>query len=271
MSINFDRNRSQVIYESFIGANPDNLNEKKDEFKNHQLTLQEANILNGALQVDAVNFFYNGALSFAEGIDAAFQKRFSWAAVELYYSLYYLIRASMAAKGFALLRCKNMFRLKVTSGEAPYATNNKKYSTTHEGTINHYKDKFGQSDRLLSNNIDDKDVYQWMMNVREIINYRSAVFSEPDCLNIWDIFSQSIDDGSFVSLLKELENDPYIMCFQEEYAVIAIPLKRLEQTIEDLLNANLLSNLNSDRRSYIKKIIGYERRNLEIVSPFFEI
>jgi hypothetical protein len=222
-----------------------------------------------ALRTDTMNFFYNGVLSFAEGVDAAFQKRFSWATVELYYSLYYLIRASMASKGIAMLRCKTMYRLMVQIGEKPFSTNNKKYNTTHEGTISHYKDLFGQSDRLLSNHIEDDDVYQWMMNAREIVNYRSAAFSEPECLEIWDYFSQSIDEGNFTDILEQLENDPYVMCFQEEYAVVAIPIKRLQQTILDLLNANLLSNFSEERLGVIKKIIQYEERNLHIIPEIF--
>lgn len=196
-------------------------------------------------------------------------KRFSWATVELYYSLYYLIRASMASKGIAMLRCKSMYRLFARTGEKPFSTGNKKYNTTHEGTISHYKDLFGQSDILLSNNIEEQDVYQWMMNAREIVNYRSAVFPEPDCLDIWDYFSQSIDEGNFTNVLEQLENDPYIMCFQEEYAVIAIPIKRLQQTISDMLNASLLSDFNEERLRFIKNVIGYEERNLHIMPQIF--
>jgi hypothetical protein len=269
MSINFDRNSSQVLYESFIGADSENLTTKKEEFKNHCLTFDEVEQLNVALKIDTVNFFYNGALSFAEGIDAAFQKRFSWATVELYYSLYYLIRASMASKGIAMLRCKSMYRLLVQIGEKPYSKNKKKYNTTHEGTISHYKDLFGTSDRLLSNNIEDDDVYQWMMNAREIINYRSAAFSEPGCLEIWDYFSKCIDEGDFTDVLEQLENDPYVMCFQEEYAVVAIPIKRLQQTISDLSNANLLSDFSEERLGVIKKTIQYEDRNLHIIPEIF--
>jgi hypothetical protein len=269
MSINFDRNYSQVLYESFIGADMDNLMNKKDEFKNHCLTFGEVNQLNATLKTDAINFFYNGVLSFAEGIDAAYRKQFSWATVELYYSLYYLLRSSMASKGIAMLRCKSMYRLLARIGEKPFSSGSKKYNTTHEGTISHYKDIFGQSDRLLSNNIEDADVYQWMMNAREIVNYRSAAFSEPGCLEIWDFFSQSIDEGHFADVLEQLEGDPYIMCFQEEYAVVAIPIKRLQQTISDLLSTNWLSDFSEERLSVIKRIIQYEDRNLHIMSEIF--
>ena len=107
------------------------------------------------------------------------------------------------------------------------------------------------------------------MNAREIVNYRSAVFSEPDCLDIWEYFSQSIDEGNFTNVLEQLENDQYVMCFQEEYAVIAVPIKRLQQTISDLLNANLLSDFSEERLGVIKKVIGYEERNLHIMSQIF--
>lgn len=269
MSIDFERNSSQVLYESFIGATPDNLINKKEEFKNHVLTLEEVDLLKVALKTDAINYFYNGILSFAEGIDAAFHKRFSWSTVELYYSLYYLIRASMAARGIAVLRCKSMYRLCVQIGQSPFTTGNKKYNTTHEGTISHYKDLFGTSDMLLSNNIDDQDAYQWMMNAREIVNYRSAAFAEPDCLDIWDTFSYSIDEGTFGNLMMQLENDPYIRCFQEEYAVVAIPIKRLKQTLEELEEQGLLSYFSEERRQTIKQVLDYEQRDLHIMTTLF--
>lgn len=75
MSISFNRNGSQVLFESFIDVDSNNLYEKRDDFKNHYLTSDEAEQLKVALKKDSLDFFYNGILSFAEGIDAAFQKK----------------------------------------------------------------------------------------------------------------------------------------------------------------------------------------------------
>ena len=269
MSINFNRNSAQLLYESFIGATPEDLMDKREDFRNHELTQDEANLLKGALRKDAVDFFYNGILSFSEGIDSAFQKRFSWATVKLYYSIYYLIRASLATKDIAVLRCKSMFRLPVSAGEKPYTTNNKKYNTTHEGTINHYRDIFNLSDRLLSNKIGEEDAYEWMMNAREIVNYRSAAFTEPGCLDIWDTFRSYIEEETFPDILKSLENDQYIMCFQEEYAVIAIPIKRLLQTITDMMDRGYLHDLSNERITFVKNIIRYDERELTILTDIF--
>ncbi len=271
MSISFNRNRAQISFEQFIGAlSADELSVKKEEFKNHCLTDSEVQQLNNDLKQDAIDFFYNGILSFSEGIDSIFQKRFSWATVKLYYSIFYLMRASLAANGFAILRCKSMFRLKVNVGEKPYHTNSKKYNTTHEGTVNHYKDIFSASDRLLSNKIEDIDAYEWMMNAREIVNYRSVSFLEPNCLDIWNFFSSCVDDGTLVVELKNLEDDNYIKCFQEEYAVVAIPIKRMQQTISDMATAGLLTQLTQDREIFAKTVIGYDDRSLSILSDIFQ-
>lgn len=269
MSIDFSRNRAQLFYENLIGAAPEDLITKHEEFKNHVLTADEAALLRDNLNKDAIDFFYNGVLSFSEGIDAVFKKRFSWATIKLYYAIYYLIRATLASKEIAILRCRSMFRLTAKDGEKPYGTTNRKYNTTHEGTISHYRDKFTLSDRLLSNKIEDDDAYEWMMDAREIVNYRSVSFSEPNCLDIWDYFSHCVDDGKLGDALEELENDPYIMCFQEEYAVVAIPIKRMQQTIEDMAISGILQNLSEDRTMFAKSVIGYDERSLSFLTQIF--
>ena len=269
MSIDFERNKTQVAYERIVGADPENLKAKKVEFENHELSFLETELLKNSLKVDSVDFFYNGLLSFAEGIDSAFNKRFSWATVKLYYSLYYLLRASLASKEIAILRCSELFRLVVKVGGQPIKKGGKGNNSTHEGIINHYRDMYKQDDILLTNNIEDKDVYRWMEDLRNIVNYRSVAFYEPDCLNVWEYFEQSINEGCFAEELKKMEEDSYIMCFQEEYAVVAIPIKRMQQTIADLMRAGLITYLSEERIEHVKSVLQYEERKLHIFSNLF--
>jgi len=77
MSISFSRNRAQLFYENLIGAAPEDLINMREEFKNHILTTNEAVQLKELLNKDAV---------------------------------YYLIRATLASKEIAILRCRSMFR-----------------------------------------------------------------------------------------------------------------------------------------------------------------
>lgn len=271
MSINFDRNRTQLLYESLIGVNgPDELLSKRDAFKNYTLKSNDIVLLKSTLKNDAIDFFNSGIISFSEGIDAIFQRRFSWATIKLYYSIFYMIRASMASKGVALLRCGSMFRLIIRVAEKPYNTGNKKYHTTHQGTISHYKDLFAQDDKLLSNKIDEKEAYDWMLEIREIVNYRAVTFKDPECLDVWERFSSAIDNNSIGDLLLLLENDSdYVYCLQEEYAVVGIPIKCVSKTIADFVGMGFIDDIPKNRIEYVKEVFNYSTRELTILETLF--
>jgi len=266
MSINFKRNRTQQRYETLLGiSTPEELSQNKDVFKSHELTASEASELKILLRQDAIDFFNSAVVSFSEGIDAIYLKRYSWATVKLYYSIFYLLRTSMASNGYALLRNYSMYRLKIATGEKPRGTGNKKYNSTHGGTINHYKDVFSGTDILLTNTIDDTDVYQWMEDIRDIVNYRAVSFEDPECLDVWFKYKEALESNKLSDLLEQLINDTqYIYCFQEEYAVVAIPIKRMQQTIADLADNGLLSTVTDDRKSYANNIINGRGRSISI-------
>lgn len=265
MSISFNRNRTQREYEAILGIAPSELKEKKELFKSHTLTKTEADLLKTSIKEDALDFFYNAALSFAEGIDSIYQRRYSWATVKLYYSVFYSLRASMASKNIAILVNQGILRLKLKEAETPYGTNNKKYKSTHKGTINHYTDLYSGSDILLTNTIDGLNTYQWLEELRDITNYREVCFVDPQCINPWSIFDEALSSGKLTELLTRLqEDDHYIFCFQEDYAAVAIPIKRLQQTVKDLVTCGLMTKFNSERKEHLENIIKGEERNIKM-------
>ncbi|WP_346065181.1 hypothetical protein [Lacrimispora amygdalina] len=251
-------------------SNPEELKLKKAEFKEHVLSSDDVYELSEELHEDAQDYFYSGVISFAEGIDSIYQHRYSWATVKLYYSIFYLIRASMACKDIGLLRNKSMYRIKLLEGEKPYGSDKRNYNSSHEGTINHYKDIFASSDKLLTNKIEDIDAYAWMQNVREIVNYREVSFLEPNHLSVWNIFAQSVDDGSINQLLQIIEEDEdYTYCFQEEYAIVGIPIKRMLQTIADFSEKGMLNGNCIRRLGYTKDLVLYNERSLKIMKQIY--
>lgn len=265
MSINFNRNRTQKEYEAILGISQTELKTKKDLFKNHVLTQNEADLLKIAIKEDALDYFYNAAVSFAEGIDSIYNRRFSWATVKLYYSVFYALRASMASKNIALLVNQGVLRLKLTANEMPYGTNNRKYKSTHKGTINHYVDIYSGSDKLLTNTVDDLNVYEWLEEIREIVNYREVCFEEPGCLNSWEVFDIALQNGELTNLLTRLQDDDnYIYCFQEDYAIVAIPIKQMQQTVKDLMDSGLLHKFTSERKVHLENIVKGTERNISI-------
>ena len=265
MNISFDRNRTQKAYEAILGISVEELKANKDLFKNHILSSAEEAQLIPLLHEDALDYFYNAALSFSEGIDAVFERRYSWATVKLYYSVFYAIRASLACNNIAILANQSIMRLKVASGESPFGSGNSKYKTTHKGTISHYIDVLKSQDILLSNLIGDQNVYEWMEEVREITNYREVCFKDPDFLTIWSAFDTALSHASLVELLQDIQNDSVpIYCFQDDYAVVAIPIKRMQETVADLSKVGLLARFANERKDYLEQIVKGKERCISV-------
>lgn len=268
MSISFKRNRVQEGYENLIrGTSPSDYN---IEFKTHTLTISEANLLSNLMCDDAVDFYYNGILSFSEGINSMYESRFSWATVKLYYSIYYLMRATMACRGHALLRNKSLLSLKVESSAQPVCSDGRSSNTTHEGTINRFVQLFLTTDRLLTNNIEGQNVYEWMKEAREVVNYKSASFSEPSHLELWDKFAEAIKNKRINDLIAALDTDEYIACFQKEFAVVGVPIKRLKETTADIIDAHLCQKISNEQRSFLRRLINHKQNGLNWLSRVLE-
>ena len=267
MSINYNRNRVQTKYERLIGiTTPEELKDRKEDFKNRLLTESDVLTLLPEAKLDALDFFNNAVISLSEGIDAIYLRRFSWATVKLYYAIYYLLRASLAAKKYVLMRNQSMFRLKLKAGEKPYNTRNRKFNATHGGTIAHYVDIYSNADILLSNKIGERNVYEWMEHARDVINYLDVSFRDPQTLKIWDKFREAAENRQLTSLLSRIQNDnDYIYCFQEDFAVVAIPIKRLQLTIVDMYSCGYLSSPSNDRFNYYDTILKQDERGLHIL------
>ena len=139
-----------------------------------------------------------------------------------------------------------------TKNVSPIGSNNKKYNTTHEGTINHYRDLFSDSDYLETNTIDGDNSYDWMKEAREIVNYKSRSFAEPYCLSFWDYYDSCVTDGTLNKEILALTIDD-TKCFQSDFAIIAIPLKRYVLTKIDYLKSFPSEKISEERSDYIKK------------------
>ena len=56
----------------------------------------------------------------------------------------------------------------------------------------------------------------------------------------------------------------YIFCFQEDYASVAIPIKRLQQTVKDLVSSGLMTKFNNERKEHLENIIKGDERNINL-------
>lgn len=260
MNINFNRNRTQIAIEKILSIdvfNPDKAIQKANQsiLENHYLNHQEVQTIGPQIMEDASDYFFNGCISIIEGIEAVFSRRYSWATVKLYYSVFYFLRASLACNKYAIIMVNKLFfRLFIAAGEKVHKIDKK---NTHNSVIYCYKSIYDKSDKLLTNNIDlngtDKNAYDWLEEIRNITNYKQTAFNEPFFSEVWEQYENAEDK---VALLKDIVNDALLYCFQGDLSVLAIPIQRLVETKKDFENNHIIPFKDKRKEDYLKGIIS---------------
>lgn len=251
MSLN--RYRAQQAFESFYGGlNTQQWKEVKPDQKN--LSKSECSVLQGNLNEDAKDLFYKGLVSIAEAISSIGHKRYSWATVKLYYSIFYFLRCSLACYGVIIIRCKKgIYYTKVREGETFTKV---KERTDHKATIDIFNAIYGSGDILQSNFVNGKNPYDWLMGKREEVNYKDREFYEPLCPYFIEKINDHIKKDSLLKLVEKYINDKeYIYCFQEEDALLALPIKRLILTKEHMKSKGLINHLSEEKKNHVKTLL----------------
>ena len=87
---------------------------------------------------------------------------------------------------------------------------------------------------LLSNNIDNIDVYHWMMKKREEVNYKDLDFHDPSAPDFWSELNTEIELHGIKATIDKMVDDNWLYCFQDEYAILGIPTKRIILTVDEI-------------------------------------
>ncbi len=251
MAIHFNRRESQESCES-IARSEQGLAYDADNFVFNGLTLNTNHVtqLLPCCYKDAVGFYYNALVSFALGLHSISKKDYSWASVQLYYSVYYSCRAVLGFDKYILIRKGDLFKLKIKDAERTQKSSSR---NDHKATIDFYKSIYGQTDYLLSNNIDNVDFYTWIATIREITHYKQNHFKEPDHLNIFDIIVSDLKSGKMIGeLLEKFSTNWNLYCFQEEYAAITGPYHLLIDVHQKYTQQ--AERISIQQRKYIEKI-----------------
>lgn len=260
--MSFNRSRVQLQCENFLNCNT--LEQwNSTNIKELILDKGQAYILRLELIKDTIDLYYKGIVSLFETIKSINEGRYSWATIQSYYGTYYFLRATMGVFEVALIRNKSLFFLKCRENESPHKKGNKKYNSDHSGTIHHFLDLFGNVDELSSQNIEDNNVYDWLMNKREQVNYRERNFHEPNAPVFFNEIKTRRDNGELEDLLKELIEDNYIKIFQPEYAVLSIPLKRAIVTRDKMRIKGIDLGFDKEKREFLRNLFPYRIEKLD--------
>lgn len=241
MNMSFERFRVQEFVESAIGCVClDNWPNYRERLEAYTLPHQDEDKARKKLLRDGEDLYYKGLLSLGEGLVEVAQKRHSWAAIKLYYSVFYFLRASLAAKGYAIIKNKSQYLFELRAGRSPIKKNTNRYRNDHLGVINIYEDIVGDNDILSTNSINGDSVYIWLMERRHQVHYRQREFLEPDCIDEYVQVKQAVDGCRYSELLDQYYCDDIpIYCFDPDHAGIAAPIKRALNTRVDLCQAGL--------------------------------
>lgn len=200
-----------------------------------------------SLDNDAISYLYSGAVSIGDAAQAIERQLYSWATVKLYYALFYLSRALMAAHGTAVVyEGTKPFSWRSQAGATPI----KRDGPTHKAVLSSFEATFPTS-VLLSQPIAAMSALSWLMSRREEANYTSARFSEPEApahftiaarLGIRKIFAAYVQDGS------------YLYSFDPQHAMLALPVEALKLSLDEFSARASPLQLNSDDRQYLASL-----------------
>ena len=250
--MSFNRSLSQRYFESLFPG-PQGLpfkGLKKDVYIHRQLSVNEAELFKQYLDSDVGFYYYKALLSFMESLPAIENGNFSWATVRLYYSVYYATKATLACRHIAIVRAeRRLFYVKANSGETFVKCTD---TTDHKASMYTLRNLYGSVDKLLTQTIDGKLSYEWMMDKREEVNYKDIEFHDPNPPDFWETIHQDVVNHSIVHVVNTLVEDEWLYCFQDDYAVLGIPTKRLLLTVEDIKNTGLNVIINSEQKSFIE-------------------
>lgn len=262
--MSFDRRRAQLKCESLLDCSTlMQWNSKQNDFKTFALSAAEAADLRADLRDDSLDHYYKGLLSLCEAISSIDKHLFSWAVVRLYYSVFYFLQGSLASNGYAVIRNKCLYLLKVAEGEVPIKKASKRYRNSHQGVIMIYQDLYKSSDKLQSNTIDGINPYEWLSKKRNQINYRERQFHDPRASYFLSKICQSVTDNKLNSLIQTyLDDEEYLYCFQSDHASLALPIKRALLTRDDLTRAGIDISFPKEKMDLLTELLKFGPKRL---------
>ncbi|EFT9362512.1 hypothetical protein ACMX0H_000098 [Salmonella enterica subsp. diarizonae] len=254
--MNFKRYLCQEFIESEVGcSDPTQLHQYKDRIDSLQLSTDKLSDLNNAIRTDSVDVFYKASVSFLESLFSLRRGHSSWAIIKLYYSIFYSLRAFLLLKGYAIFKNGKgeIYFLECIENATPVRISTKKIKGDHKTTIKAFAE-LCKSHKLNTNTVDSISVFEWAVQCRELVNYRSSSFIEPDYG--YEAVPENLRDiNRLEGLLASYINDPYYTyCFIEEHSLLATASVLINELI-DIFRKDRVSFLTPERNVVLKTII----------------
>lgn len=258
--MSFDRFRTQVAIELELGCSDlQKWTSYNSSFQGLKVNSSLKEKLISELKMDASDLYFKAIFSMVDAIFSLSHGRHSWSVVKLYYSVFYLLRCSMATQGYAFVKNKGIYTLKLDIGESPIRRDKGKHrgekiSGDHKTTIATYVSIFGSRDILQTNTIENQLIYDWLMELRNQVNYRERTFQEPS----QRYFYSTLFDKTKVKNQVEtyINDDLFVYCFDKDHCCLAAPLKLAISTRNELFKFIDFEPFDKDKKNEIEKLLN---------------
>lgn len=258
--MSFDRYRVQSAVELDIGCT--DLTKWKSylhKFKDYKVTESRKEQLLVELKKDTCDIYFKAIFSLADAINSLSHGRHSWAVIKLYYSVFFLLRCSLATRSIAFLKNNGIYTLSLEEDEKPKRRDTgthmgERVSGDHKTTIVTFMSVFSDTDILLSNTVNGKNIYDWLMELRNQVNYRERAFTEPDNKYFFSILFDEARIKEQVEIY--LNDDVPIYCFDEDHCALAAPLKLATIVRQQLFEFIDFEPIQSGKKHEIEKLIS---------------
>lgn len=204
----------------------------RSNIETYTLNYTEAYQCEVRVRADSLGLCFNAIASFGSALQDIRRNAYGWAIVKAYYSVFYSLRAILAANGTGIAYL-NSTPIHVPT--TPGAQFKKLKGQTHVAVCALFRRQF-PSDSLVVNVIDGDDPFDWLRDKRELVNYRTQRFPElAESPGISDL----LVGNSLRRIIDEyLSTATY--AFDSDHAAIALPLACISRAAKSV-NANVYS------------------------------
>lgn len=247
MNMSFDKTESQLYFENILSPLLANGNVRPRDILAISLSQGQINNFENHLKNDSKHYFFKGVFSLLEALNSIENNLFSWATVKIYYSVFYLLRASLAIKGIGLYRHqRDAFYIGYDKPEFQKMDGNHK--SDHKGVIFLQQKYYSNSDQLLQSQLENRIPYYWLMEQREYVNYKHKTFTEPNAPIFWEEINKILIQKDINYLIEIYLNDTSLsFCFDKNHSILATPLQRLKLTCRDFENSGMSNFIESSK------------------------
>lgn len=202
-------------------------------FQSYVVSAQDQAILEAAAVEDSYRYAYNGVISFLGALAGLYKNQAAWAVTKLYYTAFYLARASLCRRRFLAFHVPcdgksghTQYELTVAAGQRATAS---KVPGTHKLIADSFR-KMGYPPHMEGLTVDGIDPMKWLVEQREFWQYRAGRFPDPElpgCLI-------KIDASKLQRHLTTYEEDKLgVYISDPDHALVAIPFRLVTWTLSE--------------------------------------